>query len=422
MLMLAFVLQTLSRRRPDLDAGIFAYARAGFGDYLGFAAALGYWITCCLAQLACLILIKATLGAFFPIFGDGSTPAAVLSASLLLWGVHALVLRGVQQAAALNTVATAAKVVPLLAFLVAAGLAFRADVFAANLAGDGTGFGALLGQVRGTMLLTVFVFVGIEGASVYSRLARDRADVGVATVLGFLVVLALLVAVTMLSYGVLARAELAALPTPSVAGVMAAVVGPWGRAFVGVGLVVSVLGNYLSWALLAAEVLYSAARQQTMPSFLARENRQRVPVSALWLSNLVIQALLVVTSFADETFALAMRMTSAMTLVPYLLVAGYGLRLAWSGETYAADPRGRGGDLARSAIAVVYSGAMLLAGGLTFLLLSAAIYAPGTALYVLAQRERGAALFSARERLLFAVIVAAAAAAAYGLWSGAIAV
>ena len=74
MLMLAFVFQTLSRRRPDLDAGIYAYAKAGFGNYLGFASALGYWIVCCLAVVACLVLIKSTLGAFFPVFGDGTTP------------------------------------------------------------------------------------------------------------------------------------------------------------------------------------------------------------------------------------------------------------------------------------------------------------------------------------------------------------
>ena len=30
MLMLAFVFQTLSRRKPDLDAGVYAYAKAGF--------------------------------------------------------------------------------------------------------------------------------------------------------------------------------------------------------------------------------------------------------------------------------------------------------------------------------------------------------------------------------------------------------
>ncbi len=422
MLMLAFVFQTLSRRRPDLDAGIYAYAKAGFGDYLGFASALGYWITCCLAQLSCLILIKATLGGFLPIFGDGSTPAAVLGASVLLWGVHALLLRGIKQAAALNTIATVAKIVPLLTFVVVAGVAFRSEVFAANFADTAApGLGGLAGQVRGTMLLTVFVFIGIEGASVYSRLARDRADVGVATVMGFLTVLVLLVLVTMLSYGILPRPALAALPTPSVAGVMAAIVGPWGMAFVALGLIVSVLGNYLSWALLAAEVLFSAARHHTMPSALARENRNQVPVNALWLSNLVIQLFLIVTSFADETFALALRMTSSMTLVPYLLVAAYGLRLAWTGETYATEPRGQRGDLICSAIAVVYAAAMIVAGGLTFLLLSAAIYAPGSALYVLAKRERREALFTTAERMIFGGIVVAALAGLYGLWSGAIA-
>lgn len=35
MLMLAFVFQFLAQRKPDLDAGVFAYAKAGFGDTSG---------------------------------------------------------------------------------------------------------------------------------------------------------------------------------------------------------------------------------------------------------------------------------------------------------------------------------------------------------------------------------------------------
>jgi len=423
MLMLAFVFQTLSRRRPDLDAGIYAYAKAGFGNYLGFTSALGYWITCCLAQLACLILIKATLGTFFPIFGDGSTPAAVLSASVLVWGVHLLVLRGIKQAAALNTIATVAKIVPLFVFIVVAVAAFRTDSFASNFwGGQGYELGSVAAQTRGIMLVTVFVFVGIEGASVYSRYARRRADVGLATVLGFLAVLSLLVLVTMLSYGILPRAELSTLRTPSVAGVMEAIVGPWGKAFISVSLLISVLGNYLSWALLAAEVLYSASRDDTMPSFLAGENHNRVPVAALWLSNSVIQVFLVVTSFAEQSFSLALKMTSSMTLIPYLLVAGYGLQLAWTGATYDAEPRGRSGDLVRSAIAVVYAAGMIYAGGLTFLLLSALIYAPGSVLYFLARREQKETVFTSTERLVFGLVVVAALAGVYGIVSGSLAV
>ena len=192
--------------------------------------------------------------------------------------------------------------------------------------------------------------------------------------------------------------------------------------FISIGLLVSVLGNYLSWSLLAAEVLYSAARHQTMPSFLARESANRVPVAALWLSNLVIQLFLIVTSFAEETFALALRMTSSMTLLPYLLVAAYGLQLAWRGETYDAAPHGRTADLVRAAVAVVYAAAMIASGGLTFLLLSALIYAPGSALYVLARREQQATVFTPIERLAFGLVVLAALAGFYGLLSGSIAV
>jgi arginine:ornithine antiporter / lysine permease len=422
MLMLAFVFQTLSRRKPELDAGIYAYAKAGFGDYPGFVSAVGYWIGCCLADVACLVLIKATLGQFFPIFGDGTTPTAIVAASALLWGVHVLILRGIQEAAALNTIATYAKIVPIFLFIVIVSLAFRTDLFAQNFwGGEEPTVANVSSQVRDTMLVTVFVFVGIEGASVYSRYARNRNDVGIATVLGFLGVLCLLVLVTMLSYGVLLRPELTALAKPSMAGVLESIVGPWGRIFISVGLLISVLGNYLSWSLLAAEVLHSAAAHGTMPSFLAGENANKVPAAALWLTNIVIQTFLLVTYFAEYAFNLALKMTSSMTLIPYLLVAAYGLKLAWTGETYA-DARGRAIDWIRGAIATLYAAGMIYAGGTKFLLLSTLLYAPGTLLFALARHEQKKAPFTLVEGCLFGAILIAAVAGLYGLTTGMISI
>jgi arginine:ornithine antiporter/lysine permease len=421
MLMLALVFQNLSHRRPDLDAGIYAYAKAGFGNYLGFTAAFGYWIVCCLADLACLLLIKGTLGQFFDVFGDGSTPVAIASASLIVWGVHVLVLRGVREAAALNTIATVAKVVPIAIFIVVAAFAFEGEVFALNFLGsEDASFDSVASQVRNTMLVTVFVFVGVEGASVYSRHARRRGDVGVATVLGFLSVLALLVLVTLLSYGILLRPDLAALPNPSMAGVLEAIVGPWGRVFISIGLLIAVAGNYLSWSLLAVEVLDSAAKQDTMPSFLARENANGVPHAALWMTNVVIQAFLIVTWFAESAFTIALKMTSAMTLLPYLLVAAYGFKLAWTGETYGADARGRRAAQVVGALATAYAAAMLWAGGARFLLLAALLYAPGTWLYGYARREQRQPIFTAAESIVFAGFCVAALAALAALWTGTI--
>jgi arginine:ornithine antiporter / lysine permease len=255
--------------------------------------------------------------------------------------------------------------------------------------------------------------------SVYLRYAKNRNDVGIATVAGFLGVLCLLVLVTMLSYGIMLRPELAALANPSMAGVLEAIVGHWGRVFISVGLLISVLGNYLSWSLLAAEVVHSAAVNHTMPSFLARENSKKVPVGALRLTNIVIQSFLLVTYFAEYAFTLALKMTSSMTLVPYLLVAAYALKLAWTAETYGADRRSRAVDAIRAAIATIYAA---YAGGRTLLLLAAILYGPGTILFVIARLEQKKAAFTIIEAIMFGAILVAASIGLYSLATGIISI
>src|SRR5262245_9530016 len=73
MLMLAFVFQTLALRKPDLDSGVYAYAKEGFGHYAGFLSALGYWASACVGNVTYWVLIKSTLGAVIPAFGAGNT-------------------------------------------------------------------------------------------------------------------------------------------------------------------------------------------------------------------------------------------------------------------------------------------------------------------------------------------------------------
>ena len=123
------------------------------------------------------------------------------------------------------------------------------------------------------------------------------------------------------------RAELAELRQPSVAGVFAAVVGPWGAAFIGAGLIVSVLGAYLAWTLMASEVAFVAAQNKDMPSALARTNRRDVPATALLATSALTQLFLLLTMFSDDAFALTLELTSALSLVPYLLAAAFAVKL-----------------------------------------------------------------------------------------------
>ncbi len=140
----------------------------------------------------------------------------------------------------------------------------------------------------------------------------------------------------------------------------------------------------------------------------------------MWLTNSVIQLFLLVTWFAEYAFTLALKMTSSMTLIPYLLVAAYGLKLALTGETYLADPRERLRDACRGAVATVYSLGMIYAGGLKFVLLSAVLYAPGTLLFILARREQNRKMFKPVEGLIFSAIIAMALVGIFSLASGAI--
>ncbi len=183
-------------------------------------------------------------------------------------------------------------------------------------------------------------------------------------------------------------------------------VGPWGAVFISAGLIVSVLGAYLAWTLMAAEVLFGAARDEDMPRFLRRENAHGAPAAALVLTSALITLVLAVTLFSDDAFSFTLKLTSALSLIPYLLAAGYALKLG-----------GRAKDVAVAALAAVYTAFLIFAAGLEFVLLSCIVYAPGTVLFAITRRERGRRVFSPAE-LLFAVVCAGAVLGVIGLSTG----
>ena len=415
MLMLARVYQMLSLRKPDLDNGVYAYARAVSGEYVGFNSAWGYWVSAWIGNVGYLVAAFGALGYFFPAFGEGNTPAAVAGASVVLWVVHGLVLRGIQGAAVLNAVVTLAKVLPLLLFIVLVSLAFQVTTFQLDFWGSSK-LGSVLDQVKSTMLVTVWVFIGIEGASVYSARARDRKDVGRATIIGFVICLLLLMAVSLLSLGIYAQPELAGLKNPSMAGVLEKAVGTWGAVLIYLGVIVSVGGGFLAWTLLAAESLFTPAGDGVMPTWLAKQNGQGVPANALWLTNGMVQVFLLLTLVSKASYLALISLSTAMILVPYLFSAVYGLFVASRGEgTAAAQNRS---DVPIAAIATVYCVWLLYAAGLKYLLLSALLYAPGAVLYIVAKRQRAQRAFTGREMVILAVLVALALVAAGLLATG----
>ncbi|MGK5560219.1 amino acid permease [Klebsiella pneumoniae] len=378
-LFLAFAMLLLTRIRPDLDGGIFTYAREGFGELIGFCSAWGYWLCAVIANVSYLVIVFSALSFFtdtpeLRLFGDGNTWQSIVGASVLLWVVHFLVLRGVQTAAGINLVATLAKLLPLGAFVALAALAFQLGTFRLDFSGLALGV-PVWEQVKNTMLITLWVFIGVEGAVVVSARARHKRDVGRATLLAVLSAFAVYLLVTLLSLGVVPRSELAEMRNPSMAGLMVRLMGSWGEIVIAAGLIVSVCGAYLSWTIMAAEVPFLAATHKAFPRLFARQNSNNAPSASLWLTNISVQVSLVLIWLTGSDYGTLLTIASEMILVPYLLVGAFLLKIA-TRPLHKAVAIG----------ACIYGIWLLYASGPVHLLLSVVLYAPGLLVFLYARR------------------------------------
>ncbi|SNU01012.1 arginine:ornithine antiporter, APA family [Ruaniaceae bacterium KH17] len=415
MLALARTFQYLAHNAKDQEGGLHGYARDGFGPFMGFLSAWGYWISATLGNLAYLVLVFSTLGLFFPAFAEGTNWASILGSSVMLWLYTALLLRGVREASGVNVVVTIAKIVPLVIFLVIAVKYFDPAVFTADFWGTKEGLGSTFEQVRAMMLVTVWAFLGIEGASVYARRAKEPAHVGRATVGGFLLVLCLLISVNLLSTGILSRAELAELPDPALAGILDATVGRWGAVLISIGLIISVSGALLAWMLMCAEILSSTGKAGAFPAAWGEEPREGVPRTAILITSGVLQVALFAVHAMGHGYYNIILMSGSMMLVPYLFSAGYAVTLA------LRDKRaGRSGGviLAVTIVSTIYALWLLFAGGLEYLLMSSIFYAVGVGIHWWTRRKKGLVAFAGWEAAIAITIVVLAGCAIWGLAAG----
>ncbi|VEH66305.1 arginine/ornithine antiporter [Rodentibacter pneumotropicus] len=124
----------ISRLRPDLDGGIYTYAREGFGELIGFMSAWGYWLCATIGIVGYLVVAFEGIGTFTDsqsavIFGQGNTIASFIGSSIVVWLVHILIAKGVKEAATVNLIATFMKVFPLILFILLSLWYFNPETF-----------------------------------------------------------------------------------------------------------------------------------------------------------------------------------------------------------------------------------------------------------------------------------------------------
>ncbi|MFU9047493.1 basic amino acid/polyamine antiporter [Acinetobacter tibetensis] len=372
-LFLAFALLFLTRQRPDLDGGIYNYAREGFGELIGFCSAWGYWLCTTIGIVGYVVIAFSGVGLFTDspehvYFGEGNTLYALIGSSIFVWIVHWLVSQGIKEAALVNLIATIAKIVPLVIFIACGFVAFQLDLFKLNFIDFSLQL-PVWEQVRNLMLITLWVFTGIEGAVVLSSRAKNRQDIGRATVLGVLLALSFYVMVTVLAYGVTGRAEIANMHNPSMATILEQLIGLPGTIIITLGLIISVSSSYLSWTLFATEIPFLAAKNKAFPSLFLKINQNGVPIASLWLTSIVVQLSLIAVCFFDKNYTQLLLISSVMILLPYFLVSAFYLKESVKHK--------RSKHIWIAAVAVIYAAWLLYAAGVSLLLLSGCLYLLG---------------------------------------------
>ena len=130
--------RVLTHVKPHMQDGLYSYARSGFGDFVGFLVAYGYWLCNCFSLVAYGVLIMSTLDIFMPgTFTNGNNVAATIGSSLILWLMLAVALLGTKTGALINVAGTVCKIIPVIVFVVALAAVFKTGVFLRGFWGAG---------------------------------------------------------------------------------------------------------------------------------------------------------------------------------------------------------------------------------------------------------------------------------------------
>lgn len=390
--------RVLSTVVPDAKSGIYSYARLGFGKFVGFLMAWGYWLSAVFANVGYAILLMDSLNYFFPPhFKGGNNLPSVIGGSILIWAMYFMIMAGVRQATSINTIGTIAKLVPIALFILVSLFVFKISMFHTNFWGTETikslhdvDLGSLGGQIKSTMLVTLWSFIGIEGAVVISDRAESQAAVSKATLIGFLLCLLSYMAISMLPFGNLSQGELSVLAPPSTAPILADVVGKWGSWFMNIGVIIALLSSWLVWTVLLAELPYACAKDGTFPKVFAKVNKNGTPSFSLLVSSIAMQITMIFVYFASNAWNVMLSITGVMILPAYIASTLYLWKLSATGQFPKNATIKEKTALITGVLGSIYGAWLIYAAGLKYLVMASILFAIGILVFDKARKENKA--------------------------------
>lgn len=387
-LMLALVFVYLASRKPELKSGVYAYARDGFGDLMGFNSAWGYWSVGWLGNISYLALFFKTLNDLLGVHAL-SPLHAFLIGSALLWFFYLILKSGIREGAILNFIVTTAKFIPIILIIVLGVSLIKNDLFIVDnwqsrLASTGESTSPML-QIKSAMAIILWCFVGMEAASVLSGRAKSQKTVRLTIIISLLIVLAIYMLITFIAMSSVPADILSASDTPLALVLEQTAIGATGGVIVKLGIMVSVLGASLSWIMLSVETLYVAALDNVLPRIFKKVNQKGTPVNALLLTQGFTQIFLIsiLSPQLNETYLAAITIGTTLVLIPYLLSSLYAVKIAILNRKNESLHH-----LVVAMLGTIYSIYVIFAVGIKYLILSVLFYAIGSLLFIKAKREQ----------------------------------
>ncbi len=385
MLFLVMTFKILAKSRTDLKGGLYQYAREGFGNFIGFNVAWGFWLCTAFGNVAYAVMLNDSAASLFPVLHEHGFPTIVFG-TVLIWMMYLIVSRGIRTASSVNILISGVKLTSICFIIGILFIYFKVGLFTTDIWGRADNLGSIGSQVQTTMLATLWCFVGIEGAVTMSSRAKREKDVGRAGVIGFFCAWILYVLVSLLSYGIMTQQELAGLPDPSIAYVLKASCGDWAYWFVLTSIFVSLLGSWVSWTLSCAEVPYEAAVVKLFPRSFLKLNHRNMPSKGMIISCIIMNLTLCLVVTASSVYQAALTLTSLMALPSYLFSA-----LFLSKESIYDSRSGRrqisAKHLAIGIITAIFCGYIFYSTGWRLLLGTLVFYLPGLFLFVKARKQ-----------------------------------
>ena len=396
-LALAFSLNNLTEKRSDLH-GIFSYADAGWGPLAGFISGWGYWLSAWLGNVAFATMMMSTIGYFYPAFLPGNTIPCIIIASIVMWALTYLVIRGVESAAFLNAIVMVCKVAAIAVTLIFGIFLFNAGIFTADFWGnvydnavaagqygpDAAPLGGVGTQIFNCMIIMMWCFVGIEGASVVSSRAARKTDVGKATLIGFICLMLIYVGASVLPYGYMSSTEVAVLDYPALVYVFSSMAPGWGGPFISIAIIISILGSWLSFTILPAETTSEMADYKLLPASWGKLNSHNAPSMSLLIVGACTQAFLIILLFSADAYDFAFSMCTVAIVITWAFAAAYQAKWGVRNKNMV--------QAAIGFVAVVFQVIGVLFNGWSFLLLTCVGYIPGFFIYVKARKDYGNAI------------------------------